>query len=128
MAELMKRIVDERNGLTYTLHGDYYFPDITLPEPETRPIGKYGLMRRDYLEKHRPIIFNQLVLTGKLYSHLADVNEQANARLSDMLPKMAAAEGVNEELKARDPMRWVGLMNNLKVCVEESILAELIYV
>lgn len=126
MAELMKHITDETNGLTYTLHGDYYLPDVEIPK-ETRPIGKYGAMRLAYLEAHRPGLFTRLLLSGKLDAHLADVNEQANARLESMLPRMAAAEGVNEELKANDPMKWVGLMNNLKACVEESILAELVY-
>lgn len=126
MAELMKHITDETNGLTYTLHGDYYLPDLEIPK-ENRPIGKYGAMRLAFLEAHRPGLFTRLLLSGKLDAHLADVNEQANARLKAMLPKMAAAEGVNEELKARDPMRWVGLMNNLKACIEESILAELVY-
>lgn len=126
MAELMKHITDETNGLTYTLHGDYYLPDLEIPK-ENRPIGKYGAMRLAFLEAHRPGLFTRLLLSGKLDAHLADVNEQATARLKAMLPKMAAAEGVNEELKARDPMRWVGLMNNLKACIEESILAELVY-
>ena len=126
MAELMKHITDETNGLTYTLHGDYYLPDLEIPK-ENRPIGKYGAMRLAFLEAHRPGLFTRLLLSGKLDAHLADVNEQANARLEAMLPKMAAAEGVTEEMKARDPMRWVGLMNNLKACIEESILAELVY-
>lgn len=126
MAELMKHITDETNGLTYTLHGDYYLPDLEI-QKENRPIGKYGAMRLAFLEAHRPGLFTRLLLSGKLDAHLADVNEQATARLKAMLPKMAAAEGVNEELKARDPMRWVGLMNNLKACIEESILAELVY-
>lgn len=126
MAELMKHITDESNGLTYTLHGDYYLPELELPN-ESRPIGKYGMMRKEYLEKHRPGLYARLMLSGKLMSHLADTNEQANKRLASMLARMAAAEGVDEELKARDPMRWVGLMNNLKACAEECILAELVY-
>ena len=126
MADLMKHIIDKTNGLSYTLHGDYYYPDLTVPE-EPKPIGKYGLMRKAYLEAHRPGLFNRLLLTGKLYEHLAEVDEQANEQLEQMIPKMALAEGVTEELKARDPIRWVGLMNYLKACAEESILSDLVY-
>lgn len=85
------------------------------------------LSNKAYLEAHRPGLFNRLLLTGKLYEHLAEVDEQANEQLEQMIPKMALAEGVTEELKARDPIRWVGLMNNLKACAEESILSDLIY-
>lgn len=126
MAGLAKHITDSTNGLTYTLHGDYYLPDIGVPS-DSRPIGKYGCMRRAYLQEHRPILFNRLLLSGELYAHLADVNEQAIARLETMLPAMAAAEGVTEDLKAHDPLRWVGIMNNLRACAEEIVLSELIY-
>ncbi len=126
MADLMEHITDETNGLTYTLHGDYYFPDISSPQ-KSKPIGKYGLMRKASLEAHRPGLFNRLLLSGKLYDYLAEVDEQANEQLDQMIPKMALAEGVTEELKATDPIRWVGLMNNLKACAEESILSDLIY-
>ena len=86
-----------------------------------------GIPRGLYGEAHRPSLFNRLLLTGKLYEHLAEVDEQANEQLEQMIPKMALAEGVTEELKARDPIRWVGLMNNLKACAEESILSDLVY-
>lgn len=110
----------------YTLVGDYYIPNIALPE-ENRPIGRWGRLHRNYLEKHRPILFNDLVLSGQLWTYLADLNEQAQERLSLIVEQMKASEGVTEELKATDQMVWVGAMNSIRNRAEEIILREMIY-
>lgn len=118
------------DGLEYSLEyirsGDYFIPNLTLPE-ETRPIGRWGRMHREYLREHKPIQYNCLFLSGKLWTYLADLNEQAQDRLEQMVHQMKMAEGVTEELKAADPMAWVGAMNNIRNRAEESILRELIY-
>ena len=125
MEELRNRIHDDSNGLDYILVGDYYIPDLKLPE-ESRPIGRWGRMHKAYLQEHRSGQYNELLLSGKLWTYLADLNEQAADRLACIISQMQTAEGVTEELKARDPMRWVGLMNTLKAQAEEIILDELI--
>ena len=112
--------------LTYTLVGDYYIPSIALPE-ENRPIGRWGRLHRDYLEQHHPIRFNDLVLSGQLWIYLADLNEQAQERLSLIVEQMKASEAVTEELKAADQMAWVGAMNSIRNRAEEIILREMIY-
>lgn len=114
------------NELTYTQNGDYFIPDLKLEHPETKPLGKYGRMRKAYLKEHRPLIYNQLLLTEKLYPHLIEIDETANSRLEQMMPRLAESAGATEELKARDPMRWVGLMNTCKARAEEILMAELI--
>ena len=110
----------------YIPNGDYLIPDLTISETE-RPIGKYGRMRRTFLKENRPMLFNSLVVTGKLFPHLLEIEDAANNRLEQMMPEMAKAAGVTEQLKASDPMKWVGLMNSLKAQAEEIILMELIY-
>ena len=114
------------NSIEYTLVGDYYIPNIALPE-ENRPIGRWGRLHRDYLEQHHPIRFNDLVLSGQLWTYLADLNEQAQERLSLIAEQMKASEGVTEELKAADQMAWVGAMNSIRNRAEEIILREMIY-
>ena len=114
------------NGIEYTLVGDYYIPNIALPE-ENRPIGKWGRMHREYLKEHHPIRFNDLVLSGQLWTYLADLNEQAQERLFLIVEQMKAAEGVTEYLKASDPMAWIGAMNSVHNRAEEIVLHELIY-
>ena len=114
-------------NLTYTQNGDYLIPDLSLTEQENRPLGKYGRMRRKYLEEHRPILWNQMILTETLFPHLREIEETANRRLEQMMPALMKAAGVTEGLKARDPMAWVGLMNSCKAQAEEVILQELIY-
>ena len=113
--------------IQYIRVGDYYIPDLTLPE-ENCPIGKWGRMHRDYLRKHKPIQYNCLLLSGKLWTYLADLNQQAQNRLERMIDQIKMAEGVTEELKAADPMAWVQRMNNIRVRAEEIIREELIYV
>ena len=115
--------------LTYTKNGDYLIPDLTLSEtPEdARPLGKYGRLRRSYLQEHRPGLYSRLVLSEKLFPHLREIDETANRRLEQMIPELMKQNGVTESMKASDPMKWVGLMNNLKAQAEETVLAELIY-
>lgn len=127
MTEMKKHIYDESNGLWYELIGDYYIPVLTLSSEEQRPIGKWGRMHRDYLEQHHPIRFNDLVLSGQLWTYLADLNEQAQERLSLIVDQMKASEGVTEEMKAADQMAWVGVMNSIRNRAEEIILREMIY-
>ena len=115
------------NNLTYTRNGDYLIPDLSLSEQPEKPLGKYGRMRKAYLKEHRPLIYNQLLLTEKLYPHLLEIDETANRRLEQMMPELMQSAGVTEELKARDQMKWVGLMNSLKAQAEEIILSELVY-
>ena len=127
MTEMKKHIYDESNGLWYELIGDYYIPVLTLSSEEQRPIGKWGRMHRDYLKEHRPILFNDLILSGRLWTYLADLNEQAKERLSLIIEQMKASEGVTEELKAADQMGWVEAMNSIRNRAEEIILREMIY-
>ena len=111
--------------MQYIRVDEYFIPDLELPE-ETRPMGKWGRMRREYLKEHKPIQYNCLLLSGKLWTYLADLNEQAQDRLERMIDQMKAAEGISEDLKANDPMAWVGAMNNIRNRAEEIILQELI--
>lgn len=113
-------------NIYYIRSGDYFMPDLTLPE-ESRSIGKWGRMHREYLREHKPIQYNCLLLSGELWTYLADLNQQAQDRLEQMIHQMKMAEGVTEELKAVDAMAWVGAMNNIRNRAEESILRELIY-
>ena len=126
MTEMKKHIYDENNGLWYELIGDYYIPVLTLSSEEQRPIGKWGRMHRDYLKEHRPILFNDLILSGQLWTYLADLNEQAQERLALIIEQMQQAEGVTEDLKAADQMAWIGAMNSIRSRAEEIILQEMI--
>ena len=111
----------------YIRVGDYYNPDLTLPE-EHRPIGKWGRMHREYLREYKPIQYNCLLLSGKLWTYLADLNEQAQDRLERMIDQMKVSEGISEALKASDPMAWVQRMNNIRARAEEIVREELIFV
>ena len=113
--------------INYIRMGDYYIPDLTLPE-ENRPIGKWGRMHRDYLKEHKPIQYNCLLLSGNLWTYLAGLNEQAQDRLERMIDQMKVSEGITEALKASDPMAWVQRMNNIRARVEEIVREELIFV
>lgn len=114
------------NNLTYTKNGDYMIPDLSIQTTE-QPLGKYGRMRQKYLKEHRPILWNQMILEETLFPHLLEIEQAAQSRLEQMMPELMQSAGVTEELKARDPMKWVGLMNTCKAQAEEVILAELIY-
>ena len=115
-----------QNGISYTLVGDYYIPDLQLPE-ENRPIGIWGRMHKAYLEQYHPAQYNALILTGKLWTYLADLNEQAQTRLDCISAQMKEAEEITEELKSQDQMAWVRAMNSIRSHAEEIILRELIY-
>ena len=115
------------NNLTYIQSGDYLIPDLRLSEQPMKPLGKYGRMRKTYLKEHRPILYNQMLLSEKLYPHLLEIDETANRRLEQMMPQLAEAAGATEALKAADPMKWTGLMNSCKAQAEEVVLSELIY-
>jgi hypothetical protein len=127
MGELELRIHDEANGLDYILVGNHYIPVIELPEEDDRLIGKWGRMHRAYLEETNPLLLNHLILTGRLYTYLADLDEQAQDRYRFIIRQMAAAEGVTEELKRQSQWEWVMAMNSIVDRAEESIKRELIY-
>ena len=112
--------------LNYICCGDYYIPDIRLPE-ESRTIGRWGRMHRDYIKEHRPILFNDLCLSGNLWTYLADINEQAQNRLEFIIEQMKVSEGVTEDMKQHDQMAWVGAMNSIHNRAEEIVLQEMIY-
>ena len=124
---MKKHIYDESNGLWYELGGDYYIPMLSLTSKEQCSIGKWGRMHRDYIKEYRPIFYNDLILSGQLWTYLADLNEQAQERLSLIVEQMKAAEGVTEDLKATDQLAWVGAMNSIHNRAEKIILRELIY-
>ena len=120
-------IHDARIGLNYTLHGDYYFPDLQLSATDKTSFGHFGRMRLNYLQEHRPGLYTRLILSCKLYGHLAEFDQTSQQRMEQIIFWMAQAEGVDERLKATDQMSWVGRMNNIRQRAEEIILAELIY-
>ena len=113
-------------NISYTHSGNYFIPDLKLEE-ETRPIGKWGRMHRDYLKEHHPIRFNSLVLSGNLWTYLADLNEQAQQRMETLISQMQSAEGITEAMKAADPISWTQRMNNITARAEEIVREELIY-
>ena len=124
MEELRQTI--QEHGIRYQLEGDYYLPILELSK-ENRPIGRWGRLHKAYLKNHRPILYQSLLLSGKLYTVLVDLNEQAMERCSLIIRQMAEAEGITEKLKANDPMRWVQGMNSIRSRAEEIIRAEMIY-
>ena len=112
-------------NIPYIRSGDYFIPNLKLPE-ETRPIGKWGRMHREYLKEHHPIQYTNLVLSCRLWTYLADLNEQAQERIDRLMQQMKEAEGITESMKAADPMAWVQRMNNIRNRTEEIIREELI--
>ena len=125
MTNLEKEIIE--NGIHYTLHGDYYFPDLELPEVSRQAIGHYGWMRLNYLREYRPGLYTCLILSGKLYEHLAEIDQTSRRRMEQIIPGLAQTEGVEEMLKTKDQITWVGRMNSIRQRAEEMILQELIY-
>ena len=124
---MKKQIYDEKNGMSYTLHGDYYLPDLVLREEE--PIyGKYGMLRKQFLKEHRSAGYQYLLLTGKLNEHLNQADQEAREQVETLMEQMTEKQGVTEELKAQDQMEWVRLMNNIKASAEEIVLKNMIYV
>lgn len=116
------------SNLTYTMKGGYRLPDLLPPqEPEGLTLGKYALLRRKFLKENRRVDYTNLLTSGKLNLHLMEVERTATERMERLTAEMAKAQGVTEELKARDQMEWVGRMNNIRASAEETVLAELIY-
>lgn len=122
-----KYIYDNSNGLWYELHGDYYLPCLVIPEEEIHTIGMWGRKHLQYLREHRPMLYNDLIISGKLYSYLADIDTQARVRIDLLVAQMAEKEGINECLKAQDQLAWVRAMNNIRNRAEEIINKELIF-
>ena len=117
----------EQNGGTYTQVGDVFLPNLTLGGAERRSIGKYGRMRKCYLKEQHPVLYSELLLSGKLYSHLQEIEEACEGRMELLTRQMAKQEGVTEALKAADQMEWVRHMNSIRNRAEEVVLSELVY-
>ena len=124
---MKKQIYDEKNGMGYTLHGDYYLPDLVLREEEPT-YGKYGMLRKQFLKEHRSARYQYMLLTGKLNEHLNQIDQEVREQVETLMEQMTEKQGVTEELKAQDQMKWVRLMNNIKVSAEEIILKNMVYV
>ena len=124
---MKKHITNEQTGITYTLVGDYYIPDLVLPVEKEYEIFGWGLRRQHYLKNHRKVLYTQLLMSGKLNAHLHEIDEAATDRMELIVRQMAERGGVNEQLKANDQMKWVGLMNNIRHRAEEIVLNELIH-
>ena len=124
---MKKQIYDEKNGMSYTLHGDYYLPDLVLREEEPT-YGKYGMLRKQFLKEHRSAGYQYLLLTGKLNKHLNQTDQEAREQVETLMEQMTEKQGVTEELKAQDQMERVRLMNNIKASAEEIVLKNMIYV
>ena len=124
---MKKQIYDEKNGMSYTLHGDYYLPDLVLREEEPT-YGKYGMLRKQFLKEHRSARYQYLLLTGKLNEHLNQTDQEAREQVETLMEQMTEKQGVTEELKAQDQMERVRLMNNIKASAEEIVSMTLLYV
>ena len=124
---MKKQIYDEKNGMSYTLHGDYYLPDLVLRE-EKPTYGKYGMLRKQFLKEYRSARYQYMLLTGKLNEHLNQIDQKVREQVETLMEQMTEKQGVTEELKAQDQMEWVRLMNNIKVSAEEIILKNTVYV
>ena len=124
---MKKQIYDEKNGMSYTLHGDYYLPDLVLREEEPT-YGKYGMLRKQFLKEHRSARYQYLLLIGKLNEHLNQTDQEAREQVETLMEQMTEKQGVTEELKVRNQMKWVRLMNNIKASAEEMVLRETLYI
>ena len=124
---MKKQIYDEKNGMSYTLHGDYYLPDLVLREEEPT-YGKYGMLRKQFLKEHRSARYQYLLLIGKLTEHLNQIDQEARKQVEMLTEQMVKKQGVTEKLKAQDQMEWVRLMNNIKASAEEIVLKNMVYV
>ncbi len=120
-------IYNEQNGLHYTLHGDYYLPDLVYSENKYPPLGKYGMLRKTFLKENYKVQYSLMLMNDTLWPHLLEIDQQAHAMLETMVTQMAKVEGVTESMKSTDPLRWIGLMNNFKSAAEEIILREVVY-
>ena len=124
---MKKQIYDEKNGMSYTLHGDYYLPDLVLREEEPT-YGKYGMLRKQFLKEHRSARYQYMLLIGKLNEHLNQIDQEVREQVETLMEQMTEKQGVTEELKAQDQMERVRLMNNIKASAEEIVLKNMIYV
>ena len=124
---MKKQIYDEKNGMSYTLHGDYYLPDLVLREAEPT-YGKYGMLRKQFLKEYRSARYQYLLLTGKLNEHLNQIDQESRKQMEMLMGQMVERQGVTEELKVQDQMKWVRLMNNIKASAEEIVLKNMVYV
>ena len=124
---MQKQIFDEKNGLWYELHGDYYLPCLTVPLEEQRPVGVWGQRHLRYLRQHRKVLYTELLVSGRLNGYLADLNEQAETMFLRLIDQMAAREGITERLKAQDQMLWVQRMNNIRDRAMAVVNNDLIY-
>ena len=122
-----KVIFDENNGLWYELQGDYYLPCLKLPEGEQQPVGLWGQQHLRYIKQYRKIFYANLMTTGQLSSHLADIDRQAEEVFNELVKKYAKTLGVTEQLKAENQMKWVSLMNNIRACATETVNRDIIY-
>ena len=124
---MKKQIYDEKNGMGYTLHGDYYLPDLVLREEEPT-YGKYGMLRKQFLKEYRSARYQYMLLTGKLNEHLNQIDQEVREQVETLMEQMTEKQGVTEELKSQDQMERVRLMNNIKASAEEIVLKNMIYV
>jgi hypothetical protein len=122
-----KHIYDDKNGLGYTLYGDYYLPDLELMEDEEACYGKYGMQRKTYLMEHRKPYYQMLMLQGKLNKHLNRVDREAHEWMEILVVQIAEKQGVSEKMKMQDQMKWVGLINNIRTSAEEIVLKDTVY-
>ena len=122
---MQRFITDERTGIRYELVGDYYYPCLTAEEKPL--LSKYGRMRERYLKEHKRVLYYTLLTSGKLYEHLAEIDSSARDMAEYLIKEMAKKQGVTEELKATDMMRWIGLMNNIRTCADEIVLNDIVY-
>ena len=118
---------EQTMNITYTMQGDYNLPNLLPPQEPEVHLGKYALMRRRFLQQHRRVMYTNLLTSGKLNAHLMEIEQTAKTRMEQIISQTAKNEGVTEELKAADPMRWTGLMNSIRQSAEETVLQELIY-
>lgn len=122
-----KKIYDEKNGLWYELQGDYYLPCLSLPEEEQKPVGVWGQRHLRYLKQHRRVLYTNLLTSGKLNSHLAEIDSQAEEMFFELVKNLAQKEGVTEKLKAENQMLWLQGMNNIRSRAREVVNTEIIY-
>lgn len=122
---MQRFITDERTGIRYELIGDYYYPCLTVKE--SSPLSKYERLRKRYLREHKRVLYYTLLTSGKLYEHLADIDTSACDMAEYLIKEMARKQGVTEELKGKDMMKWIGLMNNIRACADEIVLNDIVY-